>query len=83
MIEAQPQLRVIGEAADGWEAVRKVQMLKPDLILLDIGLPTLDGIETANRIRQNTPSTRIIFLSQNNDKDIVRAAWALGRKGMS
>jgi NarL family two-component system response regulator LiaR len=81
MIEAQPQLQVIGEAEDGWEAVQKAQTLKPDLILLDIGLPTLNGIETANRILQDIPSTKIIFLSQNNDKDIVRVALGTGAKG--
>jgi DNA-binding NarL/FixJ family response regulator len=60
------------------EAVQKAQELKPDLILLDIGLPNLNGIEAAKRIRQAASGLRIIFLTQNSDKDVVRAALNTG-----
>jgi len=81
VLQAQPEWQVISEASDGLEAVEKAQGLKPDLILLDIGLPKLNGIEAARQIRQLSPSSKIIFLSQNNDLDIVRAALDTGARG--
>ncbi len=77
----KPELLVVGEASDGSEAVQKAKDLKPDLILLDIGLPKLDGIEAAQQIRQLSPSSKIIFLSQNNDLDLVKAALGTGALG--
>lgn len=73
-------MQVIGEAADGLEAVHKARELKPDLILLDIGLPTLDGIEASHRISRVVPDSKILFITQNNDPDLVRAV--LGNSGM-
>jgi len=70
--------QVIAEASDGSEAVQRAEELKPDLILLDIGLPKLNGIEAAWRIRPVSPSSKIIFLSQNSDFDVVRAALSTG-----
>ncbi len=81
LLQARPEWQVIAEASDGLEAVEKAQGLKPDLILLDIGLPKLNGIEAARRIQQLSPSSKIIFLSQNNDLDIVRAALSTGARG--
>jgi len=77
----RPELQVICEASDGPEAVRKAEELKPDLIVLDIGLPKLNGIEAARRIRQLSPSSKIVVLSQNNDLDVVRAAFGTGAQG--
>ncbi len=81
MIQARTEWQVIAEASDGSEAVQKAEELKPDLILLDIGLPKLNGIEVARRIRQRSPSSKIIFLSQNSDLDVVRAALDTGALG--
>ena len=81
MLQIRPELRVVAEVGDGLEAVKKAQELKPDLILLDIGLPTLDGLEAAARICQVAPGTKIIFVSQNNDKDVVRRALSNGAQG--
>ena len=64
-LQKQPELQVIGEAVDGLEAVQKAQQLQPDLILLDIGLPTLNEIEAARRIRELSPKSRILFVSDN------------------
>jgi len=74
-------LRVIAEVSDGLEAVQRAAELKPDLVLLDIGLPTINGIEAARRIRQVSPNTEIVFLSLNNDLDVVRAALGTGAQG--
>ena len=74
LFQARPEWQVIAEAADGPEAIQKAEELKPDLIVLDIGLPKLNGIEAARQIRQLSPSSKIVFLSQNNDLDVVRAA---------
>jgi len=74
-------LQVIGEASDGLEAVQKAEELKPDLILLDIGLPTLSGIEAAHRISKLVPSATVLFLSQEIDADVVAAALSNGAGG--
>ncbi len=77
MLATRPHLQVIGEAADGLAAVQKVQELQPDLILLDIGLPTLDGLECARRIRFVSPQSKIIFVSQESSEDVVQEALKL------
>jgi DNA-binding NarL/FixJ family response regulator len=63
------------------EAVQKARELKPDLMLLDVGLPHLNGIEAAKRIRQVAPDVTILFLSMNNQVDLVLAALSTGAKG--
>ena len=80
MLES-PSLRVIGEASDGLEAIQKATLLQPDLILLDIGLPKLNGIEAAERIRQFAPHSKILFISQEASSDVVEAAFGLGALG--
>ena len=74
-------LQVICEVSDGLEAVQKAEELKPDLILLDIGLPTLNGIEAARRIRKLVPESKIIFLTQESSADIVQEGLNLGARG--
>jgi DNA-binding NarL/FixJ family response regulator len=74
-------LQIVGEAADGEEAVQKAKELQPDLILLDIGLPTLNGIEAAQRIRQVAPESKIIFVTQESSADVVQKALNSGAQG--
>lgn len=81
MLMEQQELRVVGEASDGLEAVQKAQELQPDLVLLDIGLPKVDGIAAASRMHRLTPTAKIIFVSQNSDVEVVRAALSNGAKG--
>lgn len=80
-IQKQGELQVIGEASDGPEAVQKAQELQPDLILLDIGLPTLNGIEAARRIREVCFACKILFISENRSADIVKEALSTGAGG--
>ena len=81
LLQARPTWQIIAEASDGSEAVHKAEELKPDLIVLDVGLPKLNGIEAARQIRQRSPSSKIIFLSQNSDLDVVREALSTGALG--
>ena len=80
-LESRPDFEVIGEASDGLEAVEKAQALKPDLILIDIGLPSLNGIEAAHRICRLVPTSTILFVSQISDADVVQEALSNGAKG--
>jgi DNA-binding NarL/FixJ family response regulator len=73
-----PELQIVGEASDGLEAVQKAEELKPDLILLDIGLPSLNGIDAARQIRKISPESKIIFLSQESSADVIEEAFSLG-----
>ena len=81
MLQEQPPLRIVGEASDGLEAVQKAGELQPDLILLDIGLPMLNGIEAARRIRELCPKSKILFLSENRSWDIAEEALRTGAGG--
>jgi DNA-binding NarL/FixJ family response regulator len=77
----KPELQVVGEASDGQEAVHKAEELRPDLILLDIGLPTLNGIEAARQIRKLAPESKIVFVSQESSADVIEEAMNLGAMG--
>jgi DNA-binding NarL/FixJ family response regulator len=81
--QLQPRLdlEVVAEASDGLEAVHAAEQLQPDLILLDIGLPKLNGIEAARRIRKLCPESKIIFLSQESSADVIEQALNTGGTG--
>jgi len=81
MPQAYPELQIIGEALDGLEAVHRAKKLQPDLILLDIGLPKLNGLEAARQIEAVAPTARILCVSENRSRDIVEAAFANGAGG--
>jgi DNA-binding NarL/FixJ family response regulator len=80
-LHKHPELHVIGEALDGLEAIRKAQQLQPELILLDIGLPSLNGIKAARRIRELSPKSKILFISENRSWDIAEEALHMGAAG--
>jgi DNA-binding NarL/FixJ family response regulator len=73
--------RVVAEVSDGLQAVHEAEALLPDLILLDIGLPGLDGIEAARRIRQVSPESTILFVSQESSSDVIQTALHSGALG--
>lgn len=74
-------LQVVGTASDGVEAVRKAEELQPDLILLNVRLPKLTGIEAAREIRKLAPNAKILIVSGESDPEVVRAAFDAGANG--
>jgi DNA-binding NarL/FixJ family response regulator len=80
-LSREPELEFIGEALDGLTAVQKAQELQPDLILLDIGLPGLNGIPAARRIREFSPKSRILFVTENRAEEMVFEAFRAGGRG--
>lgn len=81
ILREHPEFQVIAEAADGLAAVQKAEELHPDLILLDIGLPHLNGIEAARLIRKLSLKSKILFVSQELSADVVQGALATGACG--
>ena len=80
-LEKEPNLEVISVAADGLDAVRKAEELRPDLIMLDISLPGLNGLEVARQICAGAARSTILFLSGESDPDVVRHAFSAGGLG--
>jgi DNA-binding NarL/FixJ family response regulator len=80
-LRTRPELQIVDEVSDGLEAVHRAEELRPDLIVLDIGLPTLNGIEAARRIREVSTESKILFISQESSADVVRKALSLGALG--
>ena len=81
MLRKRPELQVIGRVSDGLEAVQQAQQLQPDLILLDIGLPALNGIEAARRIQRVSRASKILFVSENRSVDVIEEALGTGADG--
>jgi len=73
-----PHLQIVGEVSDGLTAVSLAKELQPDLILLDIGLPMLDGIAAARQIRTHCPASKIMFVTQESAADFVQEAFRIG-----
>ena len=80
-VQAIPNMQIMFEVSDGLEAVRKAEELQPDLITLDIGLPKMNGIEAARRIRKLSPESKILFISQESSLDVVFETLSLGARG--
>ena len=81
LIEQQPDLTVIGEAADGREAVALAKSLRPDVAVMDISMPNLNGIEAAHQITQSQAELAVIVLSMHPDESYVLRALKAGAKG--
>ena len=81
MLEERAEFQVIGQASDGLEAIQKAVELQPDLILMDIGLPKLNGISAAKQIRGLARHSKLIFVSQESDSEVVQETFRLGASG--
>ena len=81
LLEGEPDLRVIGEAENGREAVVKVEKLKPDIVLMDIAMPMLNGIEATRQIRKICPQTKVIILSMHSHGRYISELFGLGASG--
>jgi DNA-binding NarL/FixJ family response regulator len=80
-LQEQPEWQVVGEVSDGLEAIQQARELLPDLILMDIGLPTLNGIEAVRRIKALSSMAKILFTTENRSPDVVREALSTGATG--
>lgn len=81
ILNAQPDLEVIGEASDGLEVLVKARKLKPDLILMDIGMPGCDGVEATQRVKQELPETVIVILTVRDEDEKLFEAIQCGAQG--
>lgn len=81
LLQAQPDWEVCGEAGDGREALEKTQKLKPDVVILDIGMPSLNGLEATRQILKINPQTRILILTLHDSDQVVREVLNAGARG--
>jgi len=81
LLKVRPEWNIIGEACDGQEAIRKASEMQPDIVLLDVGMSPLNGIEAAKVIHHRSPKSKILFVTQDGDDDIRNAAMQVGAVG--
>src|SRR5262249_6984682 len=81
LIEFHQGWQICGEAVDGRDAIKKIRRLQPDLVVLDIGMPYLSGLEGAREINRNGPSTKILIVTIHSSEQVAREAWDCGAKG--
>lgn len=81
LLERESDIEVVGEAADGEEAVAKAAELKPDVVLMDIGMPKMNGIEATRKIRLQHPNIKVLILSMHDDEEYVRPIMQAGASG--
>ncbi len=80
-LEIEEDIEVVGEAGEGREAVEKAQELKPDLILMDVMMPGMNGIDACQKIRELLPETRVVMLTATGDQESVTASLVAGAQG--
>lgn len=81
LLRSRPEFEVVCEASDGLQAVEKAQAFQPAVVVLDISMPVMNGIQAVPKIRQVAPDAQILFVSQHNSLSVVREALATGARG--
>jgi len=81
LLETRPEFEILGEAGDGLQAIEKASELKPDLIVMDVSMPQLDGLQATRQIRKKLPQTKILILSQHDSSHMLSAALEAGANG--
>jgi DNA-binding NarL/FixJ family response regulator len=81
LLGARPEWQIIDEAEDGMEAVEKADRLKPDVIVLDVSMPRMDGLEACRRIRKSIPESEVLFVTQHDSAQMMREALSAGARG--
>jgi len=81
LLGSRPEWEIIDEAEDGIEAVEKADRLKPDVVLLDVSMPRMDGLEACRRIRKSLPKSEILIVTQHDSPQMMREALAAGARG--
>lgn len=81
LLRAQPDIEVVGEAADGWETLKQAEALRPDVILLDLTMPGMPGLQTLALLRRQAPGSKVLILTMHEDEAYLRQALAEGAAG--
>lgn len=81
LLQSRPEFNVVSEASDGFQAVEKSKDLQPDVVVLDISMPGMSGLDAAPRIRRVAPAAEILFVSQHDTRSMVREALSTGARG--
>ena len=81
LLGAHPEWEIVDEAVDGMEAVEKADLLKPDVVVLDVSMPRMDGLEACRRIRKSVPKSEILIVTQHDSPQMMREALGAGARG--
>jgi DNA-binding NarL/FixJ family response regulator len=81
LLSRQPDIELLGQARDGLQAVEQTSLLKPDIILMDVAMPRLNGIKASRQIKTKFPDVKILMLSMHNDRELITESLKAGAKG--